>query len=130
MDVEKFLRDTTVRVSAERYAVAQVDEPVSDAFATVQAPDERTVVVEESRLNTLEPLAVKRGWRVFTFEVLLPFDLVGFLARVTTELADAGVSVFVLSAYSTDHVLVKAEDLDTAAERLRGLACTVETPGR
>ena len=126
MDVDEFLRDTTVRVSTERYAVAQVDDPVPDAFATVQAPGETTAVVEEARLDALEPLAVERGWRVLTFEVVLPFDLVGFLARVATELAEAGVSIFALSAYSTDHVLVKESDLEAATGRLEALGCVVD----
>jgi hypothetical protein len=126
MDVEEFLRDTTVRVSTARYAVAQVNEPVPDAFATVQAPSETTAVVEEARLDALEPLAVERGWRVLTFEVVLPFDLVGFLARVATELAEAGVSIFALSAYSTDHVLVKESDLEAATGRLEALGCVVD----
>lgn len=125
MDVDEFLRDTTVRVSAARYAVAQVDEPVPDAFATVQAPDETTAVVEEAQLDALEPLAVERGWRVLTFEGVLPFELVGFLARVATELAESGVSIFALSAYSTDHVLVKETDLDDATRRLTALGCVV-----
>lgn len=125
MDVDEFLRDTTVRVAGERYAVAQVGDPVQDAFATVQAPDETTVVVEETRLDAFEPLAVERGWRVLTFEVVLPFELVGFLARVATELAEAGVSIFALSAYSTDHVLVQEADLGAATDRLAALGCVV-----
>ena len=125
-DVDAYLRDTTVRVSATRYAVCEVDEPVPDAFVTVRAPGETTAVVAEERLDGLEPLAVERGWRCLTFEVVLPFELVGFLARVATELAAADVSVFVVSAYSTDHVLVRETDLPAATRCLRALGCVVE----
>ncbi len=58
--------------------------------------------------------------------MVLPFELVGFLARIASVLADADVSIFAISAYSTDHVLVSADDLDTAVERLEDLGCSVE----
>jgi hypothetical protein len=35
-------------------------------------------------------------------------------------LAEAGVSVFLVSTYDTDHVLVRAEALERAIEALRG----------
>lgn len=45
-----------------------------------------------------------------------------------TALTDADVSVFVLSGYTTDRVLVETDDLGTAAERLRDLGCPMEEP--
>jgi hypothetical protein len=47
------------------------------------------------------------------------------LAAVSTALAEAGVSIFALSAYSTDHVLVKEDDVDAATQTLEELGCTV-----
>lgn len=127
MDPSEYLEGTTVRVPATRHAVAQVDDITDrDAFAVVRDEHETTVVLEESRLATVDPLAAERGWRRLTFEAVLPFDLVGFLGVVASELAEAGVSVFVVSAYSTDHVFVKASDLDAAATRLEALGCVVD----
>jgi hypothetical protein len=126
MDPSEFLEGTTVRVPATRYAVAQVEAvPDIDAFAVVRDERETTVVVEEARLGEFDTLAVERGWRRLTFDVVLPFDLVGFLAVVAGELAEVGVSVFALSAYSTDHLLVQETDLTAAAERLEALGCGV-----
>ena len=42
-----------------------------------------------------------------------------------TALAEADVSVFALSAYSTDHVLVRRTDLDVAVQQLETLGCAV-----
>jgi hypothetical protein len=44
---------------------------------------------------------------------------------VATALADEGVSIFALSAYSTDHVLVKEADADRAVETLSDLGCGI-----
>jgi hypothetical protein len=43
---------------------------------------------------------------------------VGILAAIADPLAEAGLSIFAISTYETDYVLVKAHDLEVALERL------------
>lgn len=124
MNPRAFLDGGTVSVAEPTYAVCRTEEPVPEAFATIQAEGETTVVVEQGRVPATAT-DVSRGWRRLTFEMELPFDLVGFLAVVATELAAADVSVFALSAYSTDHVLVREADLDVAIQQLESLGCEV-----
>lgn len=61
---------------------------------------------------------VSAGWRVIQVEGPLDFAIVGLMADMTAALAAAGISVFALSTFDTDHVLVRAERLDEAMERL------------
>ena len=42
------------------------------------------------------------------------FELTGILASVANPLAAAGISIFAISSYDTDYVLVKEENLDRA----------------
>jgi hypothetical protein len=58
--------------------------------------------------------------------MILPFGLIGFLARVSAALAKAGISICALSAYSTDHILVKAENLEKALVCMDQLGFMVE----
>ena len=44
----------------------------------------------------------------------LPLDLVGILASIADPLAEAKISIFAISTYDTDYVLVKARDLEAA----------------
>lgn len=60
----------------------------------------------------------ERGWRIFQVAGPLDFSLTGILASIAGPLADRGVSVFVLSTYDTDYVMVKAQNLDQAARAL------------
>ncbi|AEA46127.1 ACT domain-containing protein [Archaeoglobus veneficus] len=94
-------------------------EAVDGAFAVVYDGREITVIVEESRVDEVNAFDVQRGYRLLTFDGVLPFDLVGFIARVSTALAEEGVSIFVVSSYSTDHIFVKESDLDRAIKGLR-----------
>jgi hypothetical protein len=127
MDPEAVLEECVVEVAAASYAVVTTDEDhdVAETFATVDDGRELTHVVAETRLADLETQAVEDGWRVLTFDVVLPFELVGFLAVVATALAERDVSIFALSAYSTDHVLVQGEDLDRALAALTDLGCEI-----
>ena len=51
---------------------------------------------------------------------LLEFSLTGVLAAIAAPLAQAGVSIFAISTFDTDYVLVKEENLAKAMEALRG----------
>jgi hypothetical protein len=50
----------------------------------------------------------------------LDFSLTGVLASLTAPLAREGISVFALSTYETDYLLVKTEQLEKAIQTLRG----------
>ncbi|MCK4310334.1 MAG: ACT domain-containing protein, partial [Methanomicrobia archaeon] len=56
----------------------------------------------------------------------LPFELVGFLAKISKVLADEKISIFAISAYSTDHILVKEKDLAKAIKKLENLGFIIE----
>ena len=59
-----------------------------------------------------------QGWRLLTVRGPLEFTLTGIMAALAGELAAAGVSLFAVSTYHTDHVLVPAADLDRAIKAL------------
>jgi hypothetical protein len=50
----------------------------------------------------------------------LEFSLTGVLAAIATPLAEAGVSIFAISTFDTDYVLVKEAALGKGVEALRG----------
>jgi hypothetical protein len=49
----------------------------------------------------------------------LPFTEIGILSSLTAPLAAAGVSVFAISTYETDYLLVKEASLERAQSSLR-----------
>jgi len=46
----------------------------------------------------------------------IPFSVVGVLASLTAPLAEAGISVFAVSTFDTDYLLVKEADLEKAID--------------
>jgi hypothetical protein len=49
----------------------------------------------------------------------MPFSIVGVVAGLTAALAEAGISVFVVSTFDTDYLLAKQKDWTTALDVLR-----------
>jgi len=60
-------------------------------------------------------------YRLITFDIVLDLSIVGFMAVVSRRLTDEGVSIFALSTYLRDHILVKEGDCVKAVEALRSL---------
>ncbi|HVF87888.1 MAG TPA: ACT domain-containing protein [Pyrinomonadaceae bacterium] len=91
-------------------------------FMLLRDTHEVTLLFEEDDWRTIRHAAratrVEGNFRLVTLDVELPWDTVGYLARVTEILASAGVSVGALSSFSRDHLLIKQDDL---AKALRAL---------
>lgn len=60
-------------------------------------------------------------YRLLTFDIVLDLSIVGFLSVVSTALAEEGVSLYAISTYLKDHILVKKADEARALETLRRL---------
>jgi uncharacterized protein len=69
---------------------------------------------------------VEGPWRCVRVKGTVDFALTGVLASMASPLADAGLSIFAISTFDTDHVLVKAADMDAALAALRGAGHTVD----
>ena len=48
------------------------------------------------------------GWKGFYINGVLEFSMVGILAKLSNLLADNGISIFAVSTYTTDYILVKS----------------------
>ncbi len=127
MNVEDYFKNGEVYVWKETFAVAKAKKPVDGAFAYIQDQNEITVVLDEAKMEQqpYDFLEVNRGWKIITFDMLLPLNLVGFIAKVATVLAEEGIDILTFSAYSTEHVLVQEKDLAKAFDKLKSLGCRI-----
>ncbi len=94
--------------------------------STVRTPGELSVVAPDSAIGS--HVEAERGWRALRIDGTLDFALTGVLAALAAPLAEAGVSIFAVSTYDTDYVLVRDAQLATALEALRAAGHTVQCP--
>jgi len=66
-----------------------------------------------------EGIRCEGGWRYLRVLGTMDFSMTGIVASLTTPLANAGVSVFVISTFDTDYLLIKEADLEQALAALR-----------
>ena len=107
------------------YAVARLDAGADvpawahrGTFTTItRTPHELSVVCDEGGVP--DDVPAERGWRCLGIEGPIPFETTGVAARFTRALAARRISVFVVSTFDTDYVLVKASKVDDAVEALR-----------
>ncbi|NOY11351.1 MAG: ACT domain-containing protein [Archaeoglobi archaeon] len=109
-----------IEVHEEVFAVVNVESlGNADFFAAVRDADGKlTLILPEKHLKDLEFSEVEKGFRLITFRTKLPFDTVGFIAKVSSALAQEGIPILVLSSFSTDHILVRNEHVERAVEIL------------
>jgi hypothetical protein len=55
----------------------------------------------------------------------MPFSVIGVLATLMVPLAKGGISVFAVSTFDTDYLLVKEKNLATTVEVLRQQGHTI-----
>ena len=87
-------------------------------FSLTRTLDELSIVTLEEYLP--QTVAANKGWRAFQVQGPIDFSEVGVLNSLTAPLAKAGISIFAISTYDTDYVLVKEENLMRAIDALRG----------
>jgi hypothetical protein len=92
-------------------------------FSVTQTEDELSVVCDEDVVP--EGVTSEPGWRCLKAHGPFEFSMVGVLASLTGPLAEAGISIFALSTYDTDYLLVKGADLERSIEVLTERGHTV-----
>jgi hypothetical protein len=86
--------------------------------------EELSVVCAEDAVP--DRVKCEKGWRCLRIRGPLAFSETGVLSSLSAPLARAGISIFVVSTYDTDNILVKEERLGAAQAVLVSEGHTIE----
>ncbi|HJJ35917.1 MAG TPA: ACT domain-containing protein [Methanocorpusculum sp.] len=120
MELQKLHRDfsvckvddySRVLLDAEYCFLGKTDEERSLVCLTSDVP-EHTVARED-------------GWKGLRVQGTLDFSLVGILAEISSVLAAARISIFALSTYNTDYILIKEAEYQKALSVLEESGYTI-----
>jgi hypothetical protein len=81
-------------------------------WCVARTSEELSIVVEERSVP--EGVRCERGWRGLKVAGPLDFGLTGILAAIAAPLAQAEISIFAVSTFDTDYVLVRQPRLEQA----------------
>jgi hypothetical protein len=85
--------------SSPFYAIAKSENELSIVAA-------ENIVIESEQSDT--------GWSTLRVDGVLDFSETGILAGISSVLASAGISIFAVSTFDTDYILIKSERLKDA----------------
>ena len=84
---------------------------IGDDFISITKTEDEISIVSVS--GTLEHFEEKEDtWKILKISGILDFGLIGIISKISTILADQGISIFVISTYNTDYIMVKKDTLE------------------
>lgn len=99
---------------------------IPDGICFFARTDKEISLVCESSKIDFKTLKRDDNWRCLRVAGELDFSLIGILAGITDALAKAKISVFCVSTYDTDYVLIKSENFKKAIETLSTAGYKIE----
>ena len=103
--------------------------PATGLVSVTRTTEELSIVCPSDAVP--ESVEAERDFHTLKIEGPLDFSLTGILLAVAAPLADADISIFALSTYDTDYVLVRKADLDNAVRVLKMAGHTIgRTPSK
>ena len=93
-----------IDLGGDLFFIGRTDEEISLVCPTAATPH--------------DTIAREDGWKAFMVEGVLDFSLVGILSDISAVLSECGISIFAVSTYNTDYILVKAESFESALTAL------------
>lgn len=138
MNAAELLRRTKIEVAPETFFLVslkfedwlkllenpELSPRMSAPFMIFRDRFETTLLLDETDYGAIRHAArdgrIEGGFRLVTFNIELGWDTIGYLALITKILAEAGISVGALTAFSRDHLLIKQADLAAALKVLGG----------
>jgi uncharacterized protein len=112
------------RLDADSRVPTWVDR-AADFVTLTRTSDELSIVCDIDVVPRSVPM--EGPWRAFKVQGPLVMTLIGVVAALANPLSAAGISIFAISTYDTDYVLVHEPDLDAAIEALIGAGHIVQS---
>jgi hypothetical protein len=90
----------------------------SDFYSITKTKDEISVIAIQTD-SLSEDIICSKNWRIFKIAGPLDFSLVGIIADISCILKEKKISIFTISTYDTDYILVKQKDLSIGIKALK-----------
>ena len=104
------------------YSLVDLNTP----FCFIQKTNEENSLVCQTKDVPINTIAREDGWIALKIDGILDFSLIGILSKISTILAEVNISIFALSTFNTDYILIKQEQLDRAIEALKNNGYNLE----
>ncbi len=116
-----------VRLPPDAHVPPWAFTPVRGTLWSMTRTDEELSLVRAAEAVPSDARA-ERGWRARRVAGTIDFSQTGVLASVLAPLGEAAISIFAVSTFDTDYVLVRERALAAAIDALRAAGHQVQEP--
>lgn len=114
MEIKKINQDFSV-CKVKDYSLVNIN---AEYIFTGKTDEENSLVCITSDVPS-NVIQRDDGWKGFRIQGILDFSLVGILSKISEILAMNSISIFAISTYNTDYILIKKENYQRALEVLK-----------
>lgn len=121
----------TISVLEDTYSICRLeaasaipDWALNNNFVSItRTAEELSIVccqkyIPENISDAIQCIEHADGWKALKVEGPLDFGLTGILSGISKALADKEISIFAVSTYDTDYILIRKEVLERAVQAL------------
>lgn len=128
MDLKEAIPKSIVTVMNGTYVYVKTDnvENDNDHFMVSKDKDEITVVTKKENIKDLNVLELVEDYKLIEFKPVVPFQTVGFLAKIAEVIANQGMNILIVSTFSKDYIMIKEEELEKGLQALKDTGFPIE----
>ena len=122
----------TLLLLPKKFGICRLDEntPIpewakekSSLMSIAITDDELSIVCPQEKIPG--GVICEKDWRAFKLETVLNISSVGIVASLSGPLAKAGISIFYISTYETNYLLVEERELEKA-KKILSKSCNIK----
>ncbi|SDS92653.1 hypothetical protein SAMN05444162_2622 [Paenibacillaceae bacterium GAS479] len=87
-------------------------------YSITRTSEELSIVCSTSVIPNNTEGEIEQDWKCIKVEGVLDFGLTGILASLANPLAEQEISIFAISTFNTDYLLIKQHSIDKAKAAL------------
>ena len=128
MDVKEAIPKSIATIMKDTYVYVKTDilEKPDIHFMVSKDKDEITVVTKKENLKELNVLEIVGDYKLIEFKPAVPFQTVGFLAKIAETIANEGINILIISTFSKDYIMIKEELCEKGILSLKNVGFPIE----
>lgn len=128
MDLQEAIPKSIATVMKGTYVYVKTDiiEKTDTHFMVSKDKDEVTVITKKENIENLKVLEIVGDYKLIEFKPAIPFQTVGFLAKIAEVIANQGMNILIISTFSKDYIMIKEEFLEKGIKALKDTGFPIE----
>lgn len=128
MDIQEAILKSIATIMKDTYVYVKTNdlEKPDIHFMVSKDKDEITVITKKENVKGLNALEIVGDYKLIEFRPAVPFQTVGFLAKIAEVIANEGMNILIISTFSKDYIMIKEELCEKGILALKKVGFPIE----